>query len=217
MTTSPPYKLIKPFYPLRVGIDVDGVLADFGTPYRQKLIELAGEVPARVQRWDNAVDPDCWSWERPYGFSYATVEEFWRWSGDEGKHEFWLNLRPLQTYTQRDMLREFMQEHDVYFISKRPLNTKRVLEQWIQQYYAMVRPPTVVLAYEKGAAAKGLQLHAIIDDKPSNVQMVLRECGTTCIPMIYDQPWNKAFYDPYIPRVTSVEDALQIVENVAHD
>ncbi len=207
----------KPFSPLRIGLDIDGVLSDFTTPYLAKLIEFNGSIPDRVKEWNPLVDPNKWSWERDYGFKQKDIEKFWSWcKTDEGQREFWGKMPPLLDFLERGYVQQLCADNDVYFITTRPFMTKKVVEKWIDYWYSASfngRPPTVLLSEKrKGDLAAGLHLHAMFDDKPFNVQTVLRSCGTSCIPFLISQPWNKDFDDPYIVRVDSIKEGMTLLE-----
>lgn len=211
------FKLDKPYTPLRIGIDVDGVLADFNSPYREHLIKLHGYDPFPL--WNPDLDPSTFHWTDHYNYKRDIVEKFWQWlQTPEAAHMFWGTLDPLFDDDEAALIDRLMQEHDVYFITKRPLHLKALTEHWLERHICggfSRRLPTTLVSNHKGHIAAGLQLHAMIDDKPANLKDVLTACGTGCVPLMFDQPWNRRDeHHQYIRRIETIEDGLAYLEQV---
>ncbi len=207
------WKLEKPFTPLRVGIDIDGCLGDFDTPYRAKLNEIEGHNPCPDVDWTE--HPNCWSWETKYGYSGKTVNDFWHWANTyEGITQFWEKIPCLLSQAELSAVNYMMTHHDVYFITKRSRGLKEVSEGWIMDHIVQNgRMPTVILSKRKGAVAYGLSLHGMIDDKPDNLLDTLRCCGTNCVPFLFDQPWNREPF-PNMMRIGSLQRAFTTLKEL---
>ncbi len=185
------WKLEKPYDPLRVGIDIDGVLAHFNEAYRAKLTEIEGKNPCPNFNIEN--DPTVFDWEAKYGYSGKTVNEFWKWSNTyEGQTGFWEALPCLLSKAELSAINYMMTHHIVYFITKRNYKLKEVTEGWVMDNIVQNGGiPTVLLSKRKGHTALGLGLHGLIDDKVDNLVDCLRVNGTSCVPFLFDQPWNR--------------------------
>lgn len=205
-------KLLQPLYPLRIGIDVDGVLADFNRPYVDVLCERAGQ--PRYE-YDPTRYPNRWAYEDDI-VPPAVTKQFWKdqrnWNNATIEVEgFWSSLPTLASHEDRCAIRRMAWEHDLFFISNRPLHLRDVTEEWIQENICLMHP-LVMHSRAKGAMAVGLDLHAMIDDKPKNLHEIMSACGTSCVPILLDQPWNKEEQSPYIIRVGSLREAFEVVE-----
>ncbi len=200
---------------MRIGLDIDGVICDFNHGYVKELIRANGYViPPRVKSWDIKNDPDTWDYAVPYGFSHEVNEEVWKdISNSYSGGYFWRQLPSLLSRDDRKRLNNIMDDHDVYFVSKRPLSMHGATIEWMQEYFPHPHL-TVLLSNKKGLIASGLQLQAFFDDKPKNLEDILRACGTTCACFLIDQPWNRDFNHPYITRISSIFAGLEELDRI---
>jgi len=61
----------------RIGVDIDGVLANFWEAYENLTIQVSGEDRFGKARWPNQYPPS-WNWpEDHFGYSKATMSEVW--------------------------------------------------------------------------------------------------------------------------------------------
>lgn len=161
---------------MRIGFDIDGVLADFSRGFMDALIASAG-----VNRFlpDDDTDAPCWDWDKYRG--YTSDERKRAWSNVHQSSDFWMNLPPLENVnTLRMMLRELERKHEVYFLTNRiGQRVKRQTEIWLVEHlkYPLqldgVYPTVLITEHRtKGDAARTLGLHAYIDDNYDNVHDV---------------------------------------------
>lgn len=154
---------------MRVGIDIDGVLAKFDTPFADLLAEITGR-PCQVD------DPPCWEWPRLMGFTEAEENQAWRCISSDPS--WWGKLEPYDD--------SFVDFHafqnagwDLYFITaRRTPFVKGISEQWLRRHYR-INNPTVITTSRKGLIAKALELDAHIDDAPKMVLDVKHKSGFT--------------------------------------
>lgn len=193
---------------MKIGFDVDGVLADFNKEYIQLFKDLTGKnlFPAEP------FDIPCWDYPAHYGY---TGEETGRvWGYIQRSANYWERL-PEYEDTQTVMVRisSLMKDHEVYFITDRKGPTaKHQTEKWLYERLPALFPaPTVLISKKKGVVARGLELDAYIDDRPDNVWDVRFERGLGTKLYVMDRPWNRDEKDkiPYTTRVTSVIGMLQ--------
>ena len=186
---------------LRVGIDIDGVLADFITPYIAEMNRIQG---SNIVVAKSAIDE--WHFETKVGFTGKTREAFW--TQAQKDEAFWFNLPSLFTQEDYEALFRLVYTHkaDVFYVTKCPLNMRKIREDWIMKQL-LPRAP-VIATNHKGHIAYGLELHAMIDDKPENLIDVRKHCGLVPECYLINQPWNAHSYYPYMKRVDSLAISL---------
>lgn len=155
---------------MRIGFDIDGVLADFIGSYQRLFVEESG---GNLFGPSDHIDPPCWDWPQYRGYSDSVVGRVWaRITADD---TFWMNLNPMgNVLTLGQMLYELERKHEVYFITNRAgLRVKRQTEIWLidhLRYPARCQGvfPTVLVSSAKGVMCKALNLDVYIDDNYEN-------------------------------------------------
>jgi 5'(3')-deoxyribonucleotidase len=181
---------------MKIGVDVDGVLADFNESFIRCVIKVLGEdkFPPRP------FDIPTWNYPQHYGYTNEQTSKVWE--HIKASSTFWYHLNPYP-WTE-DVLRRLLPlqnaGHDIYFITARPgLFAKGQTEDWLLDYG--FDHATVLITAKKGFAARTLDLDTYIDDKPANCEEVARVINTQryvegneypkpdSIYML-NQPWN---------------------------
>lgn len=173
---------------MRIGFDLDGVLANFSEAFLSALRSAGAQIPADL----GADFPKMWDWPEHYGATAAQVGKAWELVWESSY--FWQNLDYLQGRETIDVIRDLndarRRGHDVYFITHRSgKRAKQQTEEWLRN--GGFCNPTVLMAGDKGLAAKVLDLHLYVDDRTENchaVQYHLPSCST----YVFDQPYNQA-------------------------
>ena len=195
-----------------IGVDVDGIIANFQRDYQELFVKLTGEsrwpggIPYAPPRWDYATHSDV---------GYTKEEDAKVWKYIEESPNFWANL-PGYPDTQKSIDRLWNLQksgHDVYFITNRSGKTaKAQTESFIYQYTpSMLPPPTVIVSAQKGLSCTAINASVYIDDKPSNCRDVIKARGLATKVFILDRTWNQEEDSKYIARVGSVDEMLDIV------
>lgn len=184
----------------RLGVDLDGCLADFNNACLRELQKLSPGVPLPAVPWDE------WHWPEKY-YAQKVVSEFWDTSGQD--EMFWYNLDCMVNEDEKEQLRRLMFNHHVYFITSRPAAAKYATELWLQKHLGT--QPTVIISSRKDYVAYGIGLQGILEDSHHNLVDILRMCGRTCRPVLLDQPYNAKFTHSYIDRVYNVGDGLKLL------
>ena len=212
---------------MKIGIDVDGVLASFEEGYAKLIIAVTGKdlFPEPKPWWPTGCPP-VWFWTQHFGYTQA--EDSATWKAIKESPDFWQKLKILPgAYTLRNLFQKygFLKSHDIYFVTNRlGIRPKEQTERWLREHLGLSRP-TVLLSEEKGLIAKGLHLDCYIDDKDSNVLDVAKNAVWAKLgaegPVIYrtrtyclNKDYNKGMPEsnsatPYT-RVDSVEEFLQL-------
>lgn len=154
---------------MRLGIDVDGVLADFNHSFIDKAIEVTGEdrFPPRP------FDIQTWNYPEHYGYTDEQVSATW--NAIKQSETFW-KLLPLYPWTQETLDRLYTlkcQGHDIYFPTSRVgKSCKFQTESWLSRLG--FKNPTVLVTSRKGYTALALDLDTYIDDNTENCQDVVK-------------------------------------------
>lgn len=169
---------------LRIGFDVDGILADFNAAFIQRVISITGKDLFPPRPFDIPL------WDYPQHYGYTEEECSKTWDDITADPNFWRNL-PSYPGTREviSVLRDFQVEgHEVYFITSRPgVFAKQQTEDWLRSYGFSF--PTVLICSKKGAAAEALKLTHYIDDRFENVIDVLQRNPSTTTYLL-NRPWN---------------------------
>ena len=173
---------------MRLGIDIDGCLADFNESFARLVNERTGvelELP-----------PKTWNYHLDAGVTPEQDQAIW--AEIAGSPTFWVALNPLPS--AKELLKDLdglTSEHAVYFITTRVgMTAKQQTELWLWQFG--ITYPTVIISKAKGLIAAGLQLNIMLDDKPENlfdVKAARPECQTILVRAPYNM-WS--MHDPRI-------------------
>lgn len=187
----------------RVGIDLDGVLANYNEAAYAELSKLTNTTP-NIE-WNT--QPTMWHWPEHY-FDPLVVKEFrngvqegiggWRFWGSFGVYP------EARAFINRMKVGVIAGDVEPWFITTRPKGVRRTTQEWLKARFH-IETPNLILTHEKGAAAKCLELDIMVDDKPENLIDVLAARGTKCRCYLLTRPWNKSFTHSYITRVDSLE------------
>lgn len=172
---------------MKIGIDIDGVLANFYSAYEQMFVEEASEdkFPGRYPEFL----PPVWNWPEYFGYDASIVKRVWqRIKRTEG---FWEGLGPLSGV---DILMERAPwvNHDVYFITNRPgVRPKSETERWLKTHLRISNPTVLIAKDTKAGIIRGLDLDTVIDDKYEHIRDV-ESAVPECTPYVLDRPYNRA-------------------------
>lgn len=170
---------------MKIGVDIDGVVADFVSAYSELINKTAG---LNLQPQSDTY-PTEWYYERAAGLTKKDENTVWNHIRTTG---FWGTLHALPGAVDAlTRLWKLEREHDIYFITSRPgTRAKWLTQQWLS-WHGFANA-TVLLANDKGSIAKGLELDVMIEDKPENLEAVLLNGnrGKTQGYMI-DRPYNR--------------------------
>lgn len=184
---------------LKIGIDVDGVLAAFSPEY----IDLANEMFGLHL---NPEDQIGWA-HQSLGLSDAQSDKVW--DRINSTPNWWLHLLPTPN---TGFLKLAADRHILYFITKRnPTTCGMAIEEqtahWIRRNF-WIPNPTVIVTERKGDVCKALDVDYFIDDKYENCQDVDNIAIHTTV-YLQDAPYNREIRDGRIKRVANINAFLQ--------
>ena len=210
---------------LRLGIDMDGTIADLSSAYHEVERALFGERPAPVsQESDDEEIEEGEQEEASDGrralkaARHEARERDLIWEAIRRTEDFWLGLRPLESGAVR-RLHDASMRHgwEVFFITQRPATAGQTVQRQTQQW--LVRegfemPSVLSLRGGRGRAAAALELDVLLDDYPKNCVDVVSEsrCRPILILRTPSATSETAAKQLGIGVVRSVAEALALLE-----
>ncbi len=204
--------------PLRIGFDMDGVLADFAAAFREHESRLCGSTAndggppkVRERRRDGSegeLDPEEEEARQARVQAESRRREDAVWKAIEGTSDFWTTLRPLDAGAVR-RIHELMLRHrwEVFFITQRPFTEGETVQRQTQRWLVAQGfdlPTVIVLKGSRGQAAAALGLDYHVDDRPQN-----------CVDVGADSDAKTILIVPQT-RSTAIASARKLGIGVAH-
>lgn len=186
---------------MRIGFDVDGVLADFVSAHSELIKEKTGvELPAQSDSF-----PDIWSYDKRALGEEKAREVF----GEiANSFNFWMRLAPLPEGERiLKQLSQIETSHQLYFITNRMGKTAKFqTEAWLLKWFQL---PTVLIAADKAPIIKSLGLELYIDDRPETCSEVAEATDGKTLVLMPERPYNRnVIVDYRVTRVKNLERAL---------
>jgi hypothetical protein len=190
---------------MRIGFDMDGVLADFEGAFREHNRRLFGpDANDRVGEPETEEERQSAAQRDEADGGAATARELRCrddavWQAIEETANFWCTLTPIDPAAVR-RIHALMQQHrwEVFFITQRPDTAgdtvQRQTQRWlVEQGFDL--PSVLVIRGSRGAAAKALRLDYHVDDNPQNCMDIVADSDAKpilIVPAIFEGAIVKA-------------------------
>lgn len=203
-----------------IGIDIDGVLANFNARYRDMLVQVTGRDLIPVDDCSSVTadhTPPCWNYAPVYG--YTREEDSRTWVAIRDSPDFWMSPDPLPAalpFLWALQASDRRTAPEYYFITTRPgASVKYQTERWLQNL-GFYNPTVLITRGDKGQLAAGLGLTHFIDDRPENCLDVRAARGERCRVFLLDARYNRAQQDEcrlagieVIPSLSAFQEVLR--------
>lgn len=178
----------------RIGLDVDGVLADFSTAFSSLGRALGLTLDVR-----SADEQPTWDFDWPTDKAWRIVDTSINW---------WEKVPALLDQEDVNDINNLLVSHKVYFLTNRPDSSmpyNRTAEEqtrnWLRGIGIFPHIGTILSVPNKAEVAKALHLDVILEDSPANLEDLI-DHGVYCVKM--SRPYNEAFSGN--ANVTSIEE-----------
>lgn len=189
-----------------LAFDIDGVLADFISPFLQLLSARIGGGPI-----DPASITDPNFMQTPFLTREIVFQCMEAASYDP---EFWSALAPLLTPRQWQTLDRISQEHPTIFITHRwvrdSYDINRVTCDWLRAHG--IRDPVVHFTQDKKSIlVRELNVGLFIDDRHENCHDVATE--TDAVVFMPHRPYNQDFEHPNVRRIQAMDELFDFLSD----
>lgn len=161
---------------LRLGIDLDGVVADFNRGWTAAYNDRFGTdlVPEQVTTWDSPLELT----------HFVDMKAFWDWARDHGGHSVFRHLEPYPTAV--DTLRGLNRDgHDVVVITAKPDWAVHDTLEWLADHRIPTRE--IHITEEKYRVVCDVYL----DDSPLQVPELITHVPPGAVVCRFVRPWNE--------------------------
>lgn len=178
---------------LTLGIDLDGVVCDFGGKANQWLADQLDALPIPIDRWD---------WYKGYGDEAGPLwEQLWDAQVPGG---FFLTVDEVPGAC--DALDDLRRSgHTLVFCTARPMCAASDTEAWLEMH-GFAGHHLFVTADSKAKVHMGVDL--LFDDKADTI-IRHRAAGKNAV--LFKQPWNRDHWHQ-VPSVSGWHEVIHLVE-----
>lgn len=171
---------------LRVGVDLDGTLADLSSVYHEYEESLFG-----LRSEDSAEDPEAEVLETSEKEKLKAAKAASRrrelvWRAISETSNFWTQLKPIEPDAVRELYAAMLsKDWEVFFITQRPRTAGASVQAQTQKWLieqGFETPSVLTLSGSRGKAAHALDLDFLIDDLPKNCVDVISD--SKCRPLL---------------------------------
>lgn len=185
---------------MRIGIDIDDVLADSLPAFLEGFNRRFGlEVPMTEAGWE--------IFRRYPEIPAEDIRAFFA----ELSHMDFLGSRPILTGAREGVERLHQAGHRLFVITGRLRQDRGATERWLNAagfssfFQEIADRDGVDTALHKRRAAKRLQLNVLLDDE---YEVALSVAELPVRVLLFDRPWNRGSLPPRITRIHSWADVL---------
>ena len=193
---------------LRIGFDIDGVIADFRSAFRATAREcLCREIPDTPTGAEGAD-----------ALTPADIDRVWQFIARESN--WWMRVAPFEpSEVARLYALTRAARWEVFFLTKRPPSggdTVQFQTQWWLEQQGFYLPSVVTVPGSRGDLANALRLDLVIDDQFVNCAEVIAASGTKAVLMLRqpDPVLQQHATDRGIGVVSSLAQTIPVLERM---
>jgi uncharacterized HAD superfamily protein len=193
-----------------VGVDMDGVLVDFITPYAKLLKVGYPSLPEEAY-----TNPKTYNWDTRAGVPKDVINAVWE--SIKETRDFWVKLKFIPGKAELHDLYTLAEAIPVYVITSRPDGYDYSITSATSECLDNKNLPnlSVVCSDKKELLVEPLGLRFFIDDKLENVMKVSEKmtelCEDTCVCALLDTAYNQGPLPEGIQRVNSLGEFLDLI------
>jgi uncharacterized HAD superfamily protein len=170
----------------RIAVDIDGVLAQFNTSFKELLHKhLPENAAVDASVFDASGEPKVWSWPSLYAGREAT-NAAWDFVS---QHPSWWGTLPRHSDFDNEAIQELgglCCDHDVFFITSRR-NGHRDTRSWLDFYLYEMPFEVITVPGDKPKVLQHLGLDVLIEDKLEHVL----PANEIALRILVNRPYNE--------------------------
>jgi deoxypyrimidine-specific 5' nucleotidase type C protein (NT5C) len=188
-----------------VGLDIDGVVADFISPFLRFLEKRVGKGPIGL---DSITDLNFSN--HPFLSEEIVVECIQNVSDDP---KFWQGLAPLPTTSQWKLLDDLSRQRRLIFVTHRyereSYSIHQVTCDWLEQH-GVSQPVVHFTQTYKSELIGKLNIELFVDDRHENCRDVAEK--TPALVFMPHRTYNQSFEHPRVQRIQDLDELFAYLD-----
>jgi hypothetical protein len=190
---------------MMVGLDIDGVLADFISPFVCFLAQHVGEGPI-----DSKTITDLTFANHPFLSPQIVAECIQNVSDDPG---FWQGLAPLPSAEQWRLLDSLSRQQKLVFVTHRyerqSYSMREVTRRWLERH-GVSHPIVYFTQSYKSDLIRKLNVKLFVDDRHENCRDVAE--NTDAVVFMPHRTYNQSFVHPRVQRIQDLDELFAYLD-----
>jgi hypothetical protein len=189
---------------MMVGLDIDGVLADFLSPFLRIVEERVGNGP---------IDPKSITDPSFINHPFLSTEIVSECMVDVAKNaNFWRDLAPLPSPEQWKALDALSRKDRLVFVTHRyepeTCDIAQITSDWLKKH-GLSNPLVYFTQSYKSELITKLNIELFVDDRHENCQDVAE--NTAAVVLMPHRPYNQSFSHPKVQRIHDLDELFSYI------